>query len=57
MKFKTFYFLMQLIFIVGKMLGMVAWPWLIVFSPLWLPIAIVVIFCTLGSVDLESKNE
>ena len=38
MKFKTFYFLMQLIFIIGKILGLVAWSWWIVLMPLWIPV-------------------
>lgn len=57
MKFKTFYFLMQLIFIIGKMLGLVAWSWWIVFLPIWLPIAIIVLFGTFGSVSVDSKEK
>ncbi len=48
MKFKTFYFLMQLIFIIGKILSLVAWSWWIVLIPLWVPAVLLIIFIVLG---------
>ncbi|KAA8346328.1 hypothetical protein FE411_06720 [Leuconostoc mesenteroides] len=57
MKFKTFYFLMQLIFVIGKMLGLIAWSWWIVFLPIWLPIAVIVLFGAIGSVSFDNKGK
>ncbi len=48
MKFKIFYFLMQLIFIIGKILSLVAWSWWIVLIPLRVPAVLLIIFIVLG---------
>nr|WP_255262709.1 hypothetical protein [Leuconostoc citreum] len=39
------------------MLGLVAWSWWIVFLPIWLLIAIIVLFGTFGSVSVDSKEK
>lgn len=39
--------ILTLIFLVLKLAGVIAWPWIWVFAPLWIPIAIVVGFLLL----------
>ncbi|MDC2815795.1 hypothetical protein PO181_02100 [Leuconostoc suionicum] len=48
---------MQLIFIVGKMLGLIAWSWWIVFLPILLPVLIIVLFGTFGSISFDNKEK
>ncbi len=37
--------LLALIFITLKLLGVITWSWLWVLSPIWIPVATVVIIC------------
>lgn len=36
--------LLTIAFIVLKLIGQIEWPWIWVFAPMWMPIAIVVVY-------------
>lgn len=40
-----FFGLLTLLFIGLKLCGVIAWSWLWVLAPLWIPIALVVVIC------------
>lgn len=39
-----------IVFLVLKLVGVIDWSWLWVFSPLWIPIALVLILAVIGGV-------
>jgi hypothetical protein len=48
--------LLTIAFFVAKILGYIDWPWLWVFAPLWLPLAVIlVIVGVLGGIYLVAK--
>lgn len=36
--------LLTIVFIVLKLIGVIGWPWLWVLSPLWIPVAVSILF-------------
>lgn len=42
--------LLTLVFVAAKLFGHIAWSWLWVFSPLWIPLAALLIVAIVGAV-------
>lgn len=43
----TFSTVLFFIFLVLKLCGIINWPWILVFAPIWIPLAIAVFFITI----------
>lgn len=53
----NFLLLLTLIFVLAKLFGLIAWSWLLVFMPLIVMIAVLVLFIGLGiAVRLHEKG-
>lgn len=37
--------LLTIVFIVLKLIGVISWSWVWVLAPLWIPLALVIVFC------------
>lgn len=55
-KFVGSAFLLFLVFLVLKLTGVIAWSWLWVLAPLWIPLALAVLVVVIGLIVLGIRD-
>ena len=47
---------LALLFIGLKLADVIAWPWLWVLSPLWIPVAVIAVAAVVGAIVISTKG-